>query len=306
MLHRMNKEELEIIKQLDDGTLYAAPSIIEELFKYPDMEYPQLLVSRDNKGKPIGYLPVGQFKWNPAGVLSYIPAMSNSPPISGAYPPGAEHVISKLNCSYLDNDVIADFKLSRQFPTASAYCLPAKVYWRLLSPSRRKDFSRKFKRINQLTIHSGSLDDLRVAWPWMQQVWEKRGSFGSTPYEVYLEETIAWLRTIEQTQRATLKIDVYKQDGLMVGVNGCVIHQYNGNYHYDDYLTWYNPEVASGLGIISAIKNLTDPNMTGYRYNLGTPGFLDETYGGHEYKWHIIPESIRLTQSVVILNSSWV
>jgi hypothetical protein len=33
----MNNEELKIVKQLDDGRLYADPLIIEEMFRYTDM-----------------------------------------------------------------------------------------------------------------------------------------------------------------------------------------------------------------------------------------------------------------------------
>ncbi len=298
----MNNEESKVVKQLDDGTLYAAPTVIEELFKYPDMENARLLISRNGNGEATGYLPVGNFMWNPADVLSYIPAMSNSPPISATYTPGAEHVLAELSTPYIDNDIVADFDLcfAKQVATASAYSLPFDEYWKLLSPSRRKDFRRKLNIADQFTIRAGNLNDIKRAWPWMQQIWEQRGRFGSTPYEVYLQETLSWLNTLQHTQRATLKVDCYLQRNRLVGVNCCVIHQYAGKYHCDDYLTWYDPEIASGLGIASAIKNLTHPEMIGFRYNLGTPGFLDNTYGGHEYKWHIIPKSIRLTQSVLI------
>ena len=302
IFHEMNKEELTVVKQLDDGTLYAAPIIIMELFKYPDMQQAELKISRDQKGKAQGYLPVGCFNWNPEGVLSYIPAMSNSPPISATYPPGADYVLSELASPYLDNDIVAQSKFSLRVPTASAYCLPLVNYWSFLSTSRRKDFRRKLKKADQFTVHSGNLTDIHKAWHWMQKIWEQRGRFGSTPYEVYLDETLSWLQAIEQSGRATLKIDTYWLGKQRVGVNCCVIHRYHKHYHCDDYLTWYNPNVASGLGIVSAIKNLTHPAMKGYRYNLGTPGFLNKTYGGHEYKWHIIPKPIRLTQSVVIRN----
>jgi hypothetical protein len=40
----MNNEELKIVKQLDDGRLYADPLIIEEMFRYTDMRHPHLRV----------------------------------------------------------------------------------------------------------------------------------------------------------------------------------------------------------------------------------------------------------------------
>ena len=121
----MNKEELRIIKQLDNGSLYADPLIIEELFRYPDMRQPHLLVSHDNKGKPSAYLPVGYYYGENNGrrPLTYIAAMPNSPAISATYPPRAEQILCKMSQPYFDSDIVADFACSNQQATASIICL---------------------------------------------------------------------------------------------------------------------------------------------------------------------------------------
>jgi hypothetical protein len=113
---------------------------------------------------------------------------------------------------------------------------------------------------------------------------------------------IRWLSEIEASNRAIMKIDKYFLEGEFVGVNCCVIHDYHGVTHADDYLTWYDPSTAAGLGIVSAINNLTNPKYYGARYNLGLPGFHGNTFSGHEYKWDIFPSSIRLDQSIIHLS----
>ncbi len=300
----INNEDLEIIKQLDNGDLYADPLVVEQMFHYSDMLNPYLRVFRDQKGYVLGYLPVGYYYGSKEKgyTLSYIAAMPNSPPVSPTYTPGAEIILRTMDQTYFDGDVVADFSCTEQQPTASLYALPLEQYWQFLSASRRKDFARKLKKARDFTIEAGNLKDVRKAWVWMQQIWEQRGGrFGSTPYDKYLETTLAWLSVLNQSPRANLKIDKYKLGNRVVGVNCCVIHRYGKHYHCDDYLTWYDMEVASGLGIVSAINNFTNPALTGFRYNLSNPGLYGNTQIGHEYKWHLIPKPLRLTQSVMAI-----
>ncbi|MCK5918373.1 MAG: hypothetical protein KAG34_08100, partial [Cocleimonas sp.] len=144
-------------------------------------------------------------------------------------------------------------------------------------------------------IEAGDLNDVIKAWSWMKAIWEKRGAYDSE----HIRRVVRWLSEIQATGRATMKVDQYLLDGKPIGVNCCVIHNYKGITHVDDYLTWYDASVASGLGIVSAINNLTNPKYYGARYNLGLPGFYGNTFSGHEYKWDVFPESIRLSQSIV-------
>ncbi|MCK5813001.1 MAG: hypothetical protein KAH03_02035 [Cocleimonas sp.] len=301
----MNREELKIVKQLDDGSLYADPLLIEEMFRYNDMLQPSLHVHRNEKGQAVGYLPVGYYYRSPnkGYILSYIASMPNSPPVSPTYTPGAESILKKMKQPYFDSDVVADFSCAQQQPTASLYGMPLQHYWQFLSASRRKDLRRKLRKSQRFTLQVGSLVDVRNAWHWMQQIWDQRnGRFGSTPYEQYLETTLSWLTVLEKSQRARLKIDKYMLGNRMVGINCCAIHHYNHRYHCDDYLTWYDPHIASGLGIVSAVKNFTHPDLTSTRYNLSTPSISGNTITGHQYKWDIIPEALRLTQSVMIVS----
>jgi hypothetical protein len=298
----LTDEELKIINGLDDGTLYAAPNLVEELFSYPYLSDSCLLVSRDHHGKPTGYIPLGLYSDSINGtVASYIPAIPASPPISPTYTPGAKNVIENLGellddtVTYFDVDVVAHHDFSNLEETASAYGLPLETYLSYLSTSRRKDFKRKLKTAKKYQIEAGSLKDILNAWSWMRAVWEKRGAYDSE----HIRRVMRWLTEIENSGRAVMKIDNYLLDGKSVGVNCCVIHNYHGIIHIDDYLTWYNTSVASGLGIISAINNLTNPSYYGARYNLGLPGFYGKTFSGHEYKWDIFPKSIRLKQSIV-------
>lgn len=295
----MNIEELKIIKQLDDGSLYADPLIVEEQLRYPDMRDGQLLISRDIHGKPYGYLPVGYYYTGKnSNLLSYIASMPNSPAISPTYPPGAEFLLHRIK-SYFDCDIIGDYPFARQEPTASIYCLPKERYWAFLSPSRQKDFRRKLKKAERFNIQQGNLKDIQTAWQWMQSIWEQRGDMFGSSYDRYLNTTLSWLRTLEQSHRVTLKIDKYMLGDQMVGVNCCAIHRYKNRYHCDDYLTWYNPDLASGLGIISILHNITNPKLLGYRYNLSNPGIHGNIQAGHHYKFNVIPEPLRLTQLVM-------
>ena len=298
----MNKKELNVIKQLDDGSLYADTLLIEELFRYPDMRQPHLLISYDEQGNASGYLPVGHYyRATEKGEIStYIAAMPNSPAISATYPPGAENILNNMSPPYFDSDTVAYFRCSQQQATASITCLPLNRYWIFLSPSRQKDFRRKLKKAEKFTIQHGNLDDIRTAWQWMEEIWDERdGRFGSTPYSEYLETTLSWLKVLEKSLRTNLKIDKYMLDGKMVGINCCAIHRYKNRTHCDDYLTWYNPELASGLGIVSILNNIKNPALAGFRYNLSNPGINGFVQEGHQYKWDVIPEPLRLTQSVI-------
>ena len=296
----MNDDDLAIVEQLDDGTLYAAPSLIKELLSYPDLSDSYLLVSRNLEGIPTGYIPLGI---NMKGTIaSYIPAIPPSPPISPTYTPGALNVIADIehlldnSILYFDVDVIpCNCQQSYLEETASAYCLSKEAYLLELSISRRKDFKRKLKTAQKYEIEQGNLDDVQDAWGWMKKVWDKRGAYD----KAHIKRVIRWLREVEATGRAIMKVDKYLLDGRPVAVNCCVIHEYQGDTHIDDYLTWYDAEVASGLGIVTAINNLTNPKYTNARYNLGLPGFYGTTFEGHQYKWDIIPEPIRLHQSIV-------
>jgi len=296
----MNDNERAIVELLDDGTLYAAPNLIEELFNYPDLSDSYLLVSRDQKGVPTGYIPIGINRMGT--IASYIPAIPPSPPISPTYTPGAAHVIADLenllerSILYFDVDVVPRHsERSYLEETASAYCLSIDEYLSQLSKSRRKDFKRKLKVAKKYEVIEGTLDDVQAGWSWMKAVWKKRGAYDKE----HIGRVLNWLREIEKTARATMKIDKYLLDGKPVAVNCCVIHEFHGDIHIDDYLTWYDAEVVSGLGIVTAINNLTNPKYKGARYNLGLPGFYGKTFAGHEYKWAIIPESIRLHQSII-------
>ncbi len=298
----MNKEELKIVKHLDNGSLYADSLLIEEMFRYPDMKDARLLVSHNSQGEISGYLPVGHYyRPNNNGAIStYIAAMPNSPAISPTYPSGAENILCNIKYPYFDSDVIANIPCSVQHPTASITCIPYERYRLFLSPSRQKDIHRKLKKAERFTIQQGNLKDIRTAWQWMEEIWDKRdGRFGSTPYSEYLDTTLAWIRVLEKSQRADLKIDKYMLNNKMVGINCCAIHRYKGQYHCDDYLTWYNPSIASGLGIVSIINNIKNPAMARFRYNLSNPGINGFTQEGHQYKWDVIPEPLRLSQSVV-------
>jgi hypothetical protein len=294
----MNDEDLAIIQSLDDGTLYADPNLITEMFTYPYLSESFLLVSYDYFGSPTGYIPVGVSE---SKLISYIPAIPPSAPVCPTYTPGAANVLRDLSSLinddyvYFDVDVVADTELSSQEETASAICLPLEKYLKHLSSSRRKDIKRKLKRTSQLSIVSGNLDDILTAWPWMQATWEKRNQ-----YDVeHVNRVLSWLNVIQKSGRATLKIDKYMLNGKMVGVNCCVLHFFHGMLHCDDYLTWYDIEQASGLGVVSAVNNLSNRHYQGARYNLGLPGFYGKTFEGHEYKWHVIPKTLRLTQSIV-------
>lgn len=291
--------DLKIIHDLDDGTLYAEPAVVNALFDYPHMVAPQLSVAYDDRNKAIGYLPTGQFYAD--GTRSYIAAMPNSPPISPTYTPGAEHVLWNMPPPYFDTDIIPSGNTFHQTQTASAHVLPLGQYLSLLSANRRKDMRRKLKQASAYRIEAGTLDDVRAAWPWMSGIWDKRGGrFGDTPYDVYLEMTLNWLQVLQRSPRTTLKIDKFLHNGQMIGVNCCVIHRYRNRMHCDDYLCWYDPRSASGLGITSAVRNLTHPDMQGYRYNLGNPG-VDQVHIGHEYKMAVMPEALRLNQGVLWL-----
>ncbi len=297
----LSDEDLEVIHALDDNSLYAAPNLIEELFSYPYLSDSYLLVSHDHAGNPTGYIPLGMYSNDGTLMASYIPAIPPSPPISPTYTPGAEHVIADLGrlldeaTLYFDVDVVAQHSFSNLEETASAYCLPMKQYLSYLSTSRRKDFKRKLKVAEKYQIKQGCLSDVMEAWQWMKTVWEKRGAYDSE----HTRRVFRWLKEIEASGRAIMKVDKYLLDGKFVGVNCCVIHDYKGITHIDDYLTWYDASVASGLGIITAINNITNPLHCGSRYNLGLPGYYGKTFGGHEYKWDIFPESIRLKQSII-------
>ena len=298
----MYKEELQIIKQLDNGNLYADILLIEEMFRYSDMRQSHLRIVYNNKGEVCGYLPVAYYYRTSHGdnILSYIASMPNSPPVSPTYTPGAENILKNIAQPYFDSDVIADFPFTQQHMTASLYALPLKQYWQSLSASRKKDLRRKLKKAEHFSIQAGNLEDIRIAWQWMQQIWDQRdGRFGSTPYDQYLETTLSWLKVLDKSHRVELKIDKYMLDNKMVGINCCAIHCYNNQYHCDDYLTWYDQGKASGLGISSTINNFTNPKLAGYRYNLSNPGLYGNTQAGHQYKWDIIPEPLRLTQSVI-------
>ena len=295
----MNNEDLAILDLLDDGTLYADPLLIQDMFSYPHLADAYLLVSRDPMGNPTGYIPVGVS--DDETIISYIAAIPPSAPVCPTYTPGAENVLQELprivNGSYIyfDVDVVSEVAGARQEETASAMCLPLEEYLTYLSPSRRKDIKRKLKKSSQFEIESGGLKDVWQAWPWMQATWELRQQYDSE----HVSRVLSWLAAIDKSGRAVLKVDKYSLNGQMVGVNCCVLHDFHGVRHCDDYLTWYDVEKASGLGIISSVKNLTDARNKGVRYNLGLPGFYGQTFEGHEYKWDLIPKGIRLTQSIV-------
>jgi phage-related protein len=297
----MRAKDLAIIKQFDRGALYDDPLIIEELFTFDEMKNAYLKVSHNAKGEPTGYLPVGYFYENNT-ILSYIPAMCNSPPISPTYPSCAQDVIKTcvddLDTDYFDSDIIGQHTLSKQIQTASAYCLPVDKYLQHLSTARRKDIRRKLKQAQAFSITQGTIADIKIAWQWMLNIWEQRGYIRES-FNNYIERNISWLHVLEHSERVHLSIEKYLLNGQMVGVNCCGIHNYHGKFHIDDYMTWFDPDKASGLGIISAVRNLTNPHTLGFRYNLGTPELLKEQMDGHEYKYNVIPASLRLTQSQI-------
>jgi hypothetical protein len=295
----MNSADLAIVEALDDGTLYATPSLIQEMFTYPYLEDAFLLVSYDCLGNPTGYIPVGIN--DDSKFMSYIPAIPPSAPVCPTYTPGAINVLRSLaelvsgDYIYFDVDVVANTELSAQEETASAICLSLEKYLHHLSSSRRKDIRRKLKQSSQLSIEAGGLDDVLAAWPWMKGVWQRRNQYDID----HVNRVLSWLSVIEQSGRGRLKIDKYMFNGKMVGINCCVLHYFHGTLHCDDYLTWFDAKHASGLGIVSAVNNLSNPAYQGARYNLGLPGFYGKTFDGHEYKWDVIPKSLRLTQSIV-------
>lgn len=292
----LSLKELQILKDLDDGSLYASPMLVQQLLRYPGMRNPRLFLSFDYQGKADGYLPVGQCYSD--DTYTYAAAMPNSPAISPTYTPGAERVLKRLRLPYFDTDVMSDESSFKQEPTASAYGLPLETYLQLLSPSRRTDIRRKLKRLSDFIIKPGRLLDIVEARPWLMQVWSER----FTPAELldqdaYARVTMAWLAAVQHSGRAILKIDRYQLNGKMVGINCCVLHHYQGRMHCDDYLTWYDPKLASGLGIASVVGNLTDPHLLGSRYNLANPG-VGGTHPRHLYKLNLLPPTIRLTQAV--------
>lgn len=292
----LSLKELQILKDLDDGSLYASPMLVQQLLRYPGMRNPRLFLSFDYHGQADGYLPVGQCYSD--DTYTYIAAMPHSPAISPTYTPGATQVLKRLRLAYFDTDVVSYDPNFRQDPTASAYGLPLEKYLKLLSPSRRTDIRRKLTKLAKFSIIPGRLVDIVEARPWLMQVWAER----FTPTELkdqdaYARVTLSWLAAVQHSGRAVLKIDRYQLNGKMVGINCCVLHHYRGRLHCDDYLTWYDPQLASGLGITSAVRNLTDPYLLGSRYNLGNPG-VGGTHPRHVYKLNLLPPSLRLTQAV--------
>lgn len=292
----LSAKELQIIKSLDDGSLYASPMLVQQLLRYPGMRNPRLFLSFDYHGQANGYLPVGQCYSDET--YTYIAAMPQSPAISPSYPPGAVQVLKRLRLAYFDTDIVSDDPSFRQEPTASAYGLALDSYLQLLSPSRRTDIRRKLKKLNAFTISSGSLLDVVAARPWLIELWAERLSAAELlDQDIYARVTIAWLAAVQHSGRASLKIDRYQLQGKTVGINCCVLHRYQGRLHCDDYLTWYDPQLASGLGIMSAVRNLTNPLLLGSRYNLANPG-VGGIHPRHLYKLNLLPASIRLTQAV--------
>ena len=288
--------DLQIIKDLDDGSLYASPLLVQKLMSYPGLRNARLLVSYDSHDKPNGYLPVGQCYAD--HTLSYIAAMPNSPPVSPTYTPGAQFVLRDLRFPYFDTDLVSDYSIVQQYSTASAYGLSLENYLALLSPSRQKDIRRKLKQLAKLQISHGTLIDIARARPWLMQVWSTR----HTPTQLldqaaYARTTLAWLAAVQHSGRATLKIERYHLGNELLGINCCVLHYYRGRLHCDDYLTWYDPQKASGLGIASSVRNLTNPFFLGARYNLGNPG-VGGVHPRHAYKFDVLPPEIRLTQAV--------
>lgn len=292
----LSAKELQIIKSLDDGSLFASPMLVQQLLRYPGMRNPRLFLSFDYQGKADGYLPVGQCYSDET--YTYIAAMPQSPAISPSYTPGAVQVLRRLRLAYFDTDVVSYDPRFRQEPTASAYGLALEKYLQLLSPSRRTDIRRKLKKLERFTIQPGKLRDIVEARPWFIQAWSERFSPAELlDQDAYARVTIAWLAAVQHSGRASLKIDRYQLNGQVVGINCCVLHAYQGRMHCDDYLTWYDPERASGLGIASVVRNLTDPRLLGSRYNLANPG-VGGIHPRHLYKLSLLPASIRLTQAV--------
>ncbi|TXH67253.1 MAG: hypothetical protein E6Q83_18425 [Thiothrix sp.] len=292
----LSLKELQILKNLDDGSLYASPMLVQQLLRYPGMRNPRLFLSFDYHGKVDGYLPVGQCYSD--DTYTYIAAMPHSPAISPTYTPGALQVLKRLRLPYFDTDVVSDEIPFQQEATASAYGLPLENYLGLLSPNRRTDIRRKLKKLANFSIVPGSLINIVEARPWLMQVWAERFTAAELKdQDAYARVTLSWLAAVQHSGRAILKIDRYLWQGKMVGINCCVLHHYRGRLHCDDYLTWYDPQLASGLGIASAVRNLTDPYLLGSRYNLGNPG-VGGTHPRHVYKLNLLPASLRLTQAV--------
>lgn len=293
----LSVKELQILKDLDDGSLYASPLLVQQLLRYPGMRNARLFLSFDYQGQADGYLPVGQCYGD--DTYTYVAAMPHSPAISPSYTPGAEHVLKRLRLAYFDTDIVSYDPSFKQEPTASAYGLPLERYLCLLSPSRRSDIRRKLKKLADFSVIPGKLMDIVAARPWLMQAWAERFNPAELQdQDAYARVTIAWLAAVQHSGRAMLKIDRYQLNGKIVGVNCCVLHHYRGRMHCDDYLTWYDPELASGLGIASVVRNLTDPYLLGSRYNLANPG-VGGTHPRHVYKLNLLPASIRLTQAVV-------
>lgn len=292
----LSLKELQILKNLDDGSLYASPMLVQQLLRYPGMRNARLFLSFDYQGQPDGYLPVGQCYSD--DTYTYVAAMPHSPAISPTYTPGAAQVLKRLRLSYFDTDVVSYNPSFRQEPTASAYCLPLENYLPLLSPRRREDIRRKLKTLASFSITPGKLVDIVEARPWLMEIWAERFSpIELKDQDAYARVTISWLAAVQHSGRAILKIDRYQLNGKTVGINCCVLHHYQGRMHCDDYLTWYDPKLASGLGVASAVHNLTNPYLLGSRYNLGNPG-VGGTHPRHVYKLNLLPPALRLTQAV--------
>lgn len=80
--------------------------------------------------------------------------------------------------------------------------------------------------------------------------------FGQHEGVSHINRVLRWLKAVETSSRALLNVTLYQRNGEFVGVNCCVVYR-------DDYLTWYDTHKASGLGIASAINNLTDVSYLG-------------------------------------------
>ncbi|HPY40430.1 MAG TPA: hypothetical protein PLM98_07930, partial [Thiolinea sp.] len=102
----LSLKELQILKDLDDGSLYASPMLVQQLLRYPGMRNPHLFLSFDYQGKVDGYLPVGQCYSD--DTYTYVAAMPHSPAISPTYTPGAVQVLKRLRLPYFDTDVVND------------------------------------------------------------------------------------------------------------------------------------------------------------------------------------------------------
>lgn len=299
----LSDKQLKVIADLDDGSLYASPDIIRELFRYPYMRNPRLLLSHDYYGKVNGYLPVGEAYTTPT--LSYIAAMPNSPPICPSYTPGADKILRRLIVPFFDTDVVADLPYCRQVETASAMILPLPDYLQSLSPERRRDIKRKLKKAERYQMLTGNLQDVFAARHWLIPIWQQRPlDFDLNHVKTYVAILMSWLSVVQRSGRAVVRVRRYQLDGQTIGVNCCVLHKVGGHLHCDDYLTWYDPEIAAGLGISSAVHNLTDSLLYGCRYNLGNPG-VGAVHHRHAYKFDLLPPALRLTQAVFDTRQQW-